>query len=446
MTPHLRLIRGAAILVLLIGLGLRLGVVLAGDPLREYTAGGGDTAWLLANGEGLVSGQNQGFSRYDIPYYMETLPTPPLYLLLVGSWQRVAGPTAAIVGIRLTQVALSLLTALAVAGMAWGLTRNRWAVLLVLAAMCLDPSQILEARNITTETLYIALVMSALWLYMRVVTSAPQRTLLVVGVGVLLGLATLTRAVGLLFPLVLVLHAAWTWRRQWRTCVRVTVVLLIAYSVVVGSWTLYNLVQYNRFVVASTQMFSAIWRGAVDNDGSPQQNDALLIDPQTVPDDCTADCKFQVPTTTYVQQTTDVIRADPLGYLAGRVRELAGSVLQPYAATYLGGEGLRDLLAAWARDGFTGAGLTRLVSGDHFWLKVMIYLFQFAAYGLGLVGLWSTRQRLAVAGVPLSFILYTLAIHTVLLALPRYLFPIVPCCWALAAGVLRLKDVPTVKT
>lgn len=119
-----------------------------------------------------------------------------------------------------------------------------------------------------------------------------------------------------------------------------------------------------------------------------------------------------------------------------RLSELGSSILQPHAATTQPGESLRALALDWINSGFTWAGLVRLVNGDDFWLKLMIYLFHYTGYGLMLVGLWRLRGRFVLAAVPLSFIVYTIAIHVVLLALPRYIFPIMPMVWMLAGAAL----------
>ena len=436
-------------------------VALSGDPLAEYIQGGGDTGWYLANGEGLLNGDDQGVSRFGIPYLISQMPTPPLYLVFVGVFQKIAAPENAIVLICITQALLGMLTACAASRIAWRLTDSKWGALLTLIALTFDPAQILEPRNITTETLYTVLITCGLWLYIEYVgtshgvsANTPPPDVVtplavfnaplhmergwgeVVLVGILLGLATLTRAVGILFPLVLVCHFFWIHRKHGRNALKTSVVLLLVYTATIGTWTVYNLAQHDRFVIVSNQFMPAVWRGAVTDDGSPQQNDALLLPTPDATNTCTENCGVQVPNSTYVEQTSNAISTNPLGYLANRLRELANAIVLPYATTYLGGESLRDLLSAWVQNGFSGGGLTRLLNGDEFWLKLLIYLWQFTGYALAIVGAWRTRYNFRVMGVPLAFIVYTLAIHVILLALPRYIFPILPCCWILASGIL----------
>ena len=68
-------------------------------------------------------------------------------------------------------------------------------------------------------------------------------------------------------------------------------------------------------------MMAALWRGAERNDGSPEQNDRLLLEgvEVTTPADCVVDCKFDHATETYVSKISDIVSSDPAGYLTLRV-------------------------------------------------------------------------------------------------------------------------------
>jgi hypothetical protein len=423
---------------LLCGLLLRVVVALQGNPIAEYTASGGDSAWYLGNGEGILSGLPNGTSRFGIPFYVEVLPIPPLYLIFVGAWQKILPPDLAIISMRLAQVAMSVGVVYAVWRIAYRIGNREKLALLPLFAMCFDPAQILEPRVLNTETLYIFLIVMGIWAYVSLVmpTDTPHHTRGILLVALCLGLATLTRAVGLMFPLAFAVHLAWVYRREWRTVLRYGVLLLGVYGVVVGTWTVYNALRYNRFVITSTQLMPAIWRGAVNNDGSPQENDALLIRPDEVDPNCTEDCKFQIPTERYVEQTADVIASNILGYIRNRLTELTSSYLQPHTTILLGGESLRTLALDWVNSGFSLEALQRLITGDSFLVKLLVYVFQFASFGLGMIGAWRSRSQFKFSGAPLAFIAYTTAIHLVLLVIPRYIFPVIPCFWMLAGGIM----------
>ena len=180
---------------------------------------------------------------------------------------------------------------------------------------------VVEPANIATETLYIFFITLGLWLYTEYFVAAvgrqtaftlkPKFALLLVALA--LGLATLTRAVSLLFPVVIALHLWLLGRRRlvpnWhRNCLA----FLILYSAILSTWTIYNLVLWDRFVIVSDQGLPALWRGFEDDDGSPRQNDKLLLagaEPD-LPEGCVVDCKYQHPTALYLERIQAIIDED----------------------------------------------------------------------------------------------------------------------------------------
>lgn len=425
MIPSIR--RTLLVLLVLAGALLRYGVVAPQDPLALYTQGGGDTAWYLANGEGLLSGKPHGYTTFGVPFYAEVVPTPPLYLLFVGLPQYLFSYADAVRALWLAQIALNLASVLGLAWLAWRISGRGGAFWLVAVALTVDPSMVLMPSQLLTETLYLALVVLGLVCYVRA-QDAPSRWAFAL-CGLVWGLATLTRAVALLFPLVLALHALIiAGKPNWRKVGANVALMLVFYGATVSTWTLHNL-QYGRLVIASNQFMPAVWRGAVTTDGSPQENDAQLLRPEDIPDDCERDCGVQVPTQRLVEQTRTAILSDVGGYLRLRLSELAGAILQPEMTTTLGGESLRALIGAWWNDNRTWDGFLRLLNGDNFWLKGAIYVFHFGGMGLGLLGLWRGRAAWRMSLVPFGFIAYTTLMHVVMLALPRYLMPALMCYW-----------------
>ena len=425
-----------AALLTTVGLLLRLAVALQGDPMAPYFAAS-DTAWYMAMGEGLFSGVEVGISRAGLQYVNSAYGIPPLFVIFVGLWQKIAAPDAATIGIRVSQCLLSVLTGLLTADAARRLTRSDRVGLIVLAVMMLDPSQILEPQHILTETLYITLVTAGVWAYLTWMVDVKALELrAAVGVGLLLGLATLTRAVSVAYPLFVAAHLVWRWRGQrWRAGAAAGL-LLLTYLVVTSTWTVYNVVVWDRFFYVSDQFLPAVWRGATTEDSDPFTNDALLLRDAEPDPTCGGDCTPRITLDLYAQQALRLITSDLPAYLGLRLTELVESILQPHAATNLPGESLRALAMAWVDSGLSLDRFVRLINGDFFWLKLTIYVFQYVGYGLMIVGLWRLRPRWALALVPLSFIAYTISIHVVLLALPRYIFPVMPMVWMLAGGAL----------
>jgi hypothetical protein len=68
--------------------------------------------------------------------------------------------------------------------------------------------------------------------------------------------------------------------------------------------------------------------------------------------------------------------------------------------------------------------------------KLVIYVFHLAGLILGAVGIWLYRRAWRVALPLTGFILYTTLVHLVLMATPRYIFPVELCWWVFAAAAL----------
>jgi hypothetical protein len=81
---------------------------------------------------------------------------------------------------------------------------------------------------------------------------------------------------------------------------------------------------------------------------------------------------------------------------------------------------------------------------EAFWPKMSLYVFHYAGYALGLLGMIAQRQRWRQLFPLYGLVVYITAIHMALLALPRYVFPTYPAFWlfaaALVAGVLAGQD------
>lgn len=404
-------------LLLLLALALRLGYALAQPGYDVIRYSGGDSPWYLANGAAFFSGAVSG-TIDGINYDLSRLPNAPLYFLFIGFWQHLLPIDAAIIVIRMVQSLLGTAICWMAYRMACRLSDDQRVGLVACAALALHPGLIIDAANILTESLYLFWVCAGIWLYVEtLIPRANKQASWRMGalVGVLLGLGTLTRATLLLFPLGLVGHALLLWRGRG---LRAGLSLLLAYTLVVCTWTAYNLTQYNRFVIASDQLTAAFWRGAVTTDGSPEENDAQLAD------------------SSYEEQAIAAVSSDLLGYVQLRISELLAANLQPYNTIPLGHESLRAQVMHWLQDDFSVAGVGRLISSDGFWPKLLLYLFHYIGLIAGLIGVLLTRTSWRVSTVYLGFIAYTLLLHLILLALPRYIFPTQVFWWLFAAHTL----------
>jgi hypothetical protein len=206
--------------------------------------------------------------------------------------------------------------------------------------------------------------------------------------------------------------------------------LLVAYTLVIGSWTGYNLIRWNRLVIGGEGLAAFVYVGATDWEGPDQVDENLLedagvdaIDPEE-------------QQALYEHAALNVIGDDPLGYVQRRVSELAAAYAQPHGTLLFRGESLKDLTLHWLREDRSLTGLLALAQAESFWLKLALYIYHYFALIGGIIGLWLTRNRwrwtLPLAG----FILYTSLVHLALDAIPRYIFPTEAFWWIFAAATL----------
>jgi 4-amino-4-deoxy-L-arabinose transferase-like glycosyltransferase len=348
----------------------------------------------------------------------------PLYALLSGGTAVTFGEQPALTLLRLLQAVLGALTCGFVWRMAYRLTRDPRVATIAGLGIALNPIFIIENNALTSETLFIFLLAWGLSLYV----AAPGSPRALAGVGGLLALATLTRAMLLLFPLGLAVHLFLTC--PWRRAVRGTTVLLVIYGAVLGTWTLYNVRHFNRVIIGASGMGDFLLMGAVGYNGASAVDAAYA-----------QNNGGQVPTgeqrnLVALNAVSSSILSNPLGYVSARTRQLIDALLQPHQTPYFPGESLKALAANWLSQDRSLSGLVKLVSGDAFWPKLSLYAAHYIALVFGALGLFVTRRQWK-AFAPLSGLLaYTLLLHFFLLALPRYLFPMMPALWVFAAIAL----------
>lgn len=414
----LSLLSGRPVLALaLLALLLRLLFIWALDPSPRFE--GGDTNWYMQNGRDLVTrGKTAG-----------PLQTPPLYLLLTGSVQVLVpgGPDAdrayneaEMQTLRTFQAVLGavLVACVTILGRRLFAARVGWWAGLVTA---ISPALIVESGNLITESVFLTLIFAGLTAYVAALDS--RRTAHYVAAGVLLALATLTRAVFLLFPLLLAMHLMLIRRRSWA---RPALALLISYAVLISTWTVYNLVVWERLVIGGDGLLGFVYQGATGKASPHEVDERLGIDPER---DDERDEALRAG-------IRDRVFDDPAGWAAHRLQELAGAILQPHNTVYFQGESIRDAAADWWRDDRSLAGLRDLTRIQSFWPKLSLYLFHYAGLLLGMAGLIASRRRWRDLLPLYGLIAYFVGIHLVLLALPRYLFPIYPALWLFGAAWL----------
>ncbi len=89
-----------------------------------------------------------------------------------------------------------------------------------------------------------------------------------------------------------------------------------------------------------------------------------------------------------------------------------------------------------ARNDRSITGLFEVTAAPGFWPKLALYGFHYVSLIAGLVGRWLTRRRWRLTLPLAGFILYTLLIHLLLDAIPRYIFPTSVFWWVFAGIAL----------
>lgn len=224
----------------------------------------------------LVDGR--GFAFYNDFIWVR----PPVYVLFLGGLFSMGGgsyhyPTVL--------VAQSLISAVALLPFGWlaaevrGRAAARWT--LALGALYLPFA--LFAGLLVSETLFLLLfgfALMALWKARRglVAEGSTRRTYVwLVGAGVLLGCATLTRSTALLFVfiaafwLLLSLPRAWTFRRR---LIPPALLVLVGLATLVP-WTARNYAAYHRFIPVDTTGGYNLWLASLGVRDEPRMQDEL---------------------------------------------------------------------------------------------------------------------------------------------------------------------------
>jgi len=419
--------------ILVLALAARLIYGLAQDHRAVYELTGGDSGWYLRNGYALITNiEETGKGGVDL----SRLPTAPLYLVFNGIVQVLFNRgEASVIVMRILQALASVATIIFAYKIVCLIADDEGAALLTAGVLAISPPFVIEATNIQTETLYIFFLTAGLWVYIRTLKAdaMPQRTMLawMAGAGLLLGLATLTRAVLILFPLGLVAHLVLLY--GWRLGLRRGVVLFAVYAFAVSTWTIYNLARWNRLVIGAEGYASFLYIGTVGWQGGAVLDQSL---PTDVPDFVPAEDEFRLDDDVFIEGFSQNVTSDPAGYVQRRVTELADAYTQPYGTIFFHGASLKALASNWLQNDRSLGGLSRLVQAQSFWPKLSIWLLHGVGIVAGIAGMWLMRHRWRLASPLVGFIVYTSLVHLALTALPRYIFPTELFWWAFAAIAL----------
>jgi 4-amino-4-deoxy-L-arabinose transferase-like glycosyltransferase len=298
------------------------------------------------------------------------------------------------------------------------------------AVLATSVAMVVNAAEIQTEAMYLFFLTAAMMLYVeqfQIATGRDDLTghpwLWFAVSGGLFALATLTRAVLLLFPLGLLIHTIIVAVPGKRRVLRGITVLLVVYASVVSIWTVYYAVRWDEFVIGAKGITAFFYLGTQDT----------IIDPESIDAALGATAENSVTGSDFVDGAGAAISENPAAYALRRVNNLAAAYAQPYGTNTFRGESLKSLALGWLRDDFSVSGFIMLLRGDAFFPKLLVYLVHYGGIGLGLAGVVINRMRWQVSLPLVGFIAYVTLLHLVLLALPRYIFPTLPFWWCFGA-------------
>ncbi len=402
---------------------LRLFFVLVIEPAPNLS--GGDANWYMRTGYDLVTtGVTDG-----------PMQPPPLYPMLLGAIQ-VLTPGSPAPGahytyaeLQVTRVLQSVLGAvfcLIVYVLGRRLFDERVGRL-TSAVLAISPALIVDVGHVASENLMLPLFFGGLALYVDALERPTARRM--AAVGALLGLATMTRAAVLAFPLLLVAHLFLRARTHWRGLV---LALLLSYSALVSTWTVYNIIVWDRVVIGGEGLLAFMYQGTRGQLAPEELDQELGVSRENDRQDRAQKLKERVEHT---------VLGDPLGWAAHRAKDLAKAYAQPHNTNHFGGPSIRRAAWDWARTDRSFSGLQALTRAPSFWPKFVLYLFHYAGLGLGVLGMFAERRRWRVLLPLYGVVFYFTALHFALLALPRYLFPTYPAYWLFGAAWLVARGV-----
>src|SRR4051795_6048060 len=246
----------------LVALALRLAVVLAYGRPQAVTLGAGavgfpfsDTFFYSWVGAALAMGDGYTFLGHTTAHW------PPGYpFLLAGVYKVFGADTANALIANAVLGALTVPLAYLIGLKALG----RPAAIAAAALLAVMPGQILIADVALAETFYTFELVG----FLALALSLERRPRTFVVLGVVAGLAALTKGEGFLFPLIALglWGARGAMRRAWRDTAVVAVVMLLT----VAPWTIRNAIAVHGFVPVATNASATLWSGHnPDANGGP---------------------------------------------------------------------------------------------------------------------------------------------------------------------------------
>jgi 4-amino-4-deoxy-L-arabinose transferase-like glycosyltransferase len=435
-------------IVLVIALVLRVGVMLVAFTSTDTYTGDGPyyiknarQPWRLGIPDPLSQPRWQAAARSIGPVY-------PAFLIPFFNLIPDEDAVGQLVAARVGQAAVDALTVLLVYLIARRLFGER-AGRVALVAQAVDLRYVFAAGAIATETLFVALMAACMLFYIRASTSlkaGPYRL-----AGLMLGLALLTRPVPLLFPALLVAHAALRPSDRGRALGGVAWLIVIA-GLVTAPWLVRTAALTDEFTPITNTFYVHLWRGTredaaelstserMEEAAEEEVGEPVPVDPEVNPEDI--DFMERREGSQYLGAALHNIRQAPFAWGWRQARATVGAYLQPYGTVILTprGAGVKQAAADFLRG---EASLWAVLSVPGLWRRLLMHVSHYWGLVLGVAGfVLALRAGQGWEIAPLAgWIVYVTGVTAPLLVEPRYLFPAMFAFTVLAAyGTVRAWD------
>lgn len=347
-----------------------------------------DSRIHMALVENLLGGRGYSF---DGP----TGITPPLYIFFLAALYRLFDSPAAV---RIVQAAMAA---------------GGCVILYVIGRRLFNPATGLTAAGLLsvyplmaylaglhlTENLFLVLVLAVMWQALRV--AERPTTWSAVGLGVLVGLAALTRAIFLAFLPFLLLWAMTVWGARARRTYAVAAAAVLSAFAVISPWTARNYLVFDAFVPVQSNGGMVFWAGNNPNaDGGMVWPTARTWTATRPPDDNMYGWRrltLVEENSLYVRTALAWIAENPGAYFQLLLKKLARLYGVARAAD---DQSLRVPLAVWAaQGGFLIAALAGLIMTFRSWKRLALPLLLIVFVNATTL-LFSGATRYAVPMVP----------------------------------------------
>ena len=398
-----------------LALMLRLIWILILDP--EPRLVGGDGPFYLYVGDQVARGLGLTYGNDPVAVVGPVYPAYLAFLQIVFGFENV------VIVARLGQALMGAFLSLLVFDLGRRCIRSEVGIAAAVL-LAVDLRFIVESGSVSTESLLTILLMLSIWLYVVAIERDNTRMWIVVGVST--GIATLTRGIVQILPLIFLLHLFLLRKelRIWRSWVY----LVSGFAIVVTPWILRNWMVFGSPTIVQGGA-AHFWMGS-QGDGRSFRKQEML--------DKIYDLRIGnggADRYSYINDAINIIGLDPIGFLRLRTARLSEAYLQPFGTVAVGevfgNESIKDMVSS----NFEGS-LMDTIRSPAFFPKLWIYIIHYGSIASSAIYMVLQRREYLQWSVLAIVILCFSGAYTILTIIPRNIFPIMPLFLIMAAYVV----------